>query len=258
MDSGNDSQIGPGCAVSTPPPACGGIVIELSSKLAHIGCNGFVPFITGARNTGNTPDIIRSYALGMTPINSLCVYCGSSRGNNPAFLKLATELGTAMAARDTRLIYGGGRVGLMGACADAVMANGGQVIGVIPQHLQDREVGHTGLTELKVVDNMHTRKRMMFDLSDAFCVLPGGLGTLEEFFEVVTWRQLGIHDKPIILLNAEGYWDRLIGMMDGIIADGFAQASARQFYSVANSVGRLFDLLAAPADTQEPDYPERL
>ncbi|WP_374372910.1 TIGR00730 family Rossman fold protein [Dongia sp.] len=194
----------------------------------------------------------------MTPITSLCVYCGSSRGTNPAFFKLAQELGGDMAQRGIRLIYGGGRVGLMGACADAVMAGGGEVIGIIPQHLQDLEVGHTGLTELKVVDNMHTRKRMMFDLSDAFCVLPGGLGTLEELFEVVTWRQLGIHDKPIIVLNADGYWDRLVGMIDGIIDDGFAKPAVRQYFSVANSVGRLFDLLAAPADTQEPDFPERL
>ncbi|MBL8708169.1 MAG: TIGR00730 family Rossman fold protein [Rhodospirillaceae bacterium] len=194
----------------------------------------------------------------MTPISSLCVYCGSSRGSNPAFAALATELGREMAARGVRLIYGGGRVGLMGICADAVMAGGGEVIGVIPQHLQDREVGHTGLTELKVVDNMHTRKRMMFDYSDAFCVLPGGLGTLEELFEVVTWRQLGIHDKPIIVLNADGYWDRLVAMIDGIIEDGFAQPAVRQFFSVANSVGRLFDLLASPPDTQERDYPERL
>ncbi|TDQ80608.1 hypothetical protein A8950_3143 [Dongia mobilis] len=194
----------------------------------------------------------------MNPIKSLCVYCGSSRGSNPAFARLADELGRELARRGIRLVYGGGRVGLMGACADAVMANGGAVIGVIPQHLQEREVGHTGLTELKVVDNMHTRKRMMFDLSDAFCVLPGGLGTLEEYFEVVTWRQLGIHDKPIILLNAEGYWDGLVGMLDGIIDQGFAQPSVRQFYSVAGSVGRLFDLLTSPPDTQEPDYPERL
>jgi uncharacterized protein (TIGR00730 family) len=194
----------------------------------------------------------------MTPITSLCVYCGSSRGTNPAYLKIAQELGGDMAARGIRLIYGGGRVGLMGACADAVMAGGGEVIGIIPQHLQDREIGHSGLTELKVVDNMHTRKRMMFDLSDAFCVLPGGLGTLEELFEVVTWRQLGIHDKPIIVLNAEGYWDRLVGMIDGIIGDGFAQPAVRQYFSVANSVGRLFDMLAVPADTQERDYPERL
>lgn len=194
----------------------------------------------------------------MTPISSLCVYCGSSRGTNPNFIPLATELGRELAARKIRLVYGGGRVGLMGACADGVMANGGKVVGIIPQHLQDREIGHSGLTELKVVDNMHTRKRMMFDLSDAFCILPGGLGTLEEFFEIVTWRQLGMHDKPIIVLNLDGYWDSLVGMIDGIIDDGFAQASSRQYFSVVNSIGRLFDILAAPAETQEPDHPERI
>lgn len=194
----------------------------------------------------------------MTPISSLCVYCGSSRGANPGFMPLAKELGREMAERNIRLIYGGGRVGLMGACADGVMAHGGQVIGIIPQHLQDREIGHSGLTELKVVDNMHTRKRMMFDLSDAFCVLPGGLGTLEELFEVVTWRQLGMHDKPIVVLNLDGYWDKLVGMIDGIIDDGFAQPAARQYFSVVNSIGRLFDILSAPSETQEPDHPERI
>jgi hypothetical protein len=194
----------------------------------------------------------------MTPISSLCVYCGSSRGNNPGFLQLATDLGRELARRDTRLVYGGGRVGLMGACADAVLANGGKVVGIIPQHLQEREIGHSGLTELKVVDNMHTRKRAMFDLSDAFCVLPGGLGTLEEFFEVVTWRQLGMHDKPIIVLNCDGYWDSLVGMIDGIIDDGFAQARARQYFSVVSSIGRLFDILNASPETQERDYPERI
>lgn len=194
----------------------------------------------------------------MNPIKSLCVYCGSSEGNNPAFRQLAIDLGREMAVRKVRLIYGGGRIGLMGACADSVMASGGEAIGIIPQHLQDREVGHTGLTELRVVDNMHTRKRMMFDLSDGFCVLPGGLGTLEEFFEVVTWRQLGIHDKPIILLNAEGYWNGLTGMLDDIIGEGFAHPAVRQFYSVVGSVGRLFDMLKSPPDTQQPDYPERL
>ncbi|WP_374377145.1 TIGR00730 family Rossman fold protein [Dongia sp.] len=194
----------------------------------------------------------------MSPITSLCVYCGSSRGVNPDFIPLARELGRELATRNIRLVYGGGRVGLMGACADGVMAHGGRVFGVIPQHLQDREVGHSGISELKVVDNMHTRKRMMFDHSDAFCVLPGGLGTLEEFFEVVTWRQLGMHDKPIIVLNAGGYWDNLVGMIDRIVDDGFAQPSVRQYFSVVNSIGRLFDLLAAPAETQEPDFPDRI
>ena len=194
----------------------------------------------------------------MSPISSLCVYCGSSRGANPNFVPMATDLGRQMAERKIRLIYGGGRVGLMGACADGVMASGGEVIGIIPQHLQDREIGHSGLTELKVVDNLHTRKRMMFDLSDAFCVLPGGLGTLEELFEVVTWRQLGMHDKPIVVLNLDGYWDKLVGMIDGIIDDGFVQPSARQYFSVVNSIGRLFDILAAPPETQEPDHPERI
>ena len=194
----------------------------------------------------------------MTAIHSIAVFCGSRSGNDPACATAARALGEGLARAGIRLVYGGGRVGLMGACADGVMAHGGKVFGVIPQHLQDREVGHSGISELKVVDNMHTRKRMMFDHSDAFCVLPGGLGTLEEFFEVVTWRQLGMHDKPIIVLNAGGYWDNLVGMIDGIVDDGFAQPAVRQYFSVVNSIGRLFDLLAAPAETQEPDFPERI
>ena len=194
----------------------------------------------------------------MAPIKSLCLYCGSSRGNDPKFAHLAEELGRQLALREIGLVYGGGRIGLMGVCADAVLSGGGRVVGIIPRHLQEREVGHHGLSELKVVDNMHERKRMMFDLSDAFCALPGGLGTLDELFEIITWRQLGLHDKPIVLLNAEGYWNRLLGLIDGIIADGFARPMVRQYFSVAGSIGRLFDLLAEPAETQEPDFPERI
>lgn len=191
-------------------------------------------------------------------IKSICVYCGASPGTSDTFIKIARELGRELAERRIRLVYGGGGIGLMGAVADATMAAGGEVLGIIPQHLERAELGHRGLTELKIVDTMHTRKRMMFDHSDAFCVLPGGLGTLEEFFEVVTWRQLGMHDKPIIVLNAGGYWDNLVAMIDGIVDDGFAQPAVRQYFSVVNSIGRLFDLLAAPAETQEPDFPERI
>ena len=191
-------------------------------------------------------------------IKSICVYCGASPGTSDTFIKIARELGRELAERRIRLVYGGGGIGLMGAVADATMAAGGEVLGIIPQHLERAELGHRGLTELKIVDTMHTRKRMMFDHSDAFCVLPGGLGTLEEFFEVVTWRQLGMHDKPIIVLNAGGFWDNLVAMIDGIVDDGFAQPAVRQYFSVVNSIGRLFDLLAAPAETQEPDFPERI
>jgi uncharacterized protein (TIGR00730 family) len=194
----------------------------------------------------------------MALTKSICVYCGSSFGHSPRFAEIATELGQEMARRDIRLIYGGGRVGLMGKVADAVMANGGQVTGVIPQHLENDEVGHRGITELKVVDSMHTRKRMMFDLSDAFVVLPGGPGTLDETFEVITWRQLRLHDKPVIILNIDGYWDRLVELFDHVIDSGFAKPATRQHFSVVSSIGRLFNLLAQQPDTAEIDHPERI
>ncbi|HWU00838.1 MAG TPA: TIGR00730 family Rossman fold protein [Terriglobales bacterium] len=194
----------------------------------------------------------------MALTRSICVYCGSAFGHSPRFAEIAAELGQEMARRGIRLVYGGGRVGLMGKVADAVMANGGQVTGIIPQHLESDEVGHRGLTELKVVDSMHTRKRMMFDMSDAFVVLPGGPGTLDEAFEVITWRQLRLHDKPVIILNIDGYWDRLIGLFDHVIEAGFAKPAIRQHFSVVNSIGRLFDLLAQQPDTAEIDHPERI
>lgn len=194
----------------------------------------------------------------MPIIKSLCVYCGSAQGNSPTFAAAARELGSSMAERDIGLVYGGARIGIMGAVADAVMRGGGRAIGVIPQHLQESEVGHHGITELKVVDSMHTRKKLMFDISDAFAVLPGGLGTLDEFFEILTWRQLALHDKPVALVNIEGYWDPLLGLVDQVIGRGFARDTVRQHYSVVNSIGRLFDILAAPGDTAEPDFPERM
>ncbi|HVJ42717.1 MAG TPA: TIGR00730 family Rossman fold protein [Dongiaceae bacterium] len=194
----------------------------------------------------------------MALTKSICVYCGSSFGHSPRFAEIAADLGQEMARRGIRLIYGGGRVGLMGKVADAVMANGGQATGIIPQHLEDDEVGHRGLSELKVVDSMHTRKRMMFDLSDAFVILPGGPGTLDEAFEVITWRQLRLHDKPIVIVNIDGYWDKLIALFDHVIETGFAKPATRQHFSVVNSVGRLFDLLAQQPDTAEIDHPERI
>jgi uncharacterized protein (TIGR00730 family) len=194
----------------------------------------------------------------MTVVKSLCVYCGASLGKSHEYLELAQELGRQMARRGVRLVYGGGRVGLMGALADAVLAEGGHVVGVIPDHLQAAEVGHDGLTELKVVDSMHTRKKLMFDLSDAFAVLPGGFGTLDETFEIVTWRQLGLHDKPIVLVDQNGYWEPFLDLIDHIIAEGFARPPARQNFSMASNVGRMFDLLEGGVQTREPSYPERI
>jgi uncharacterized protein (TIGR00730 family) len=194
----------------------------------------------------------------MTLIKSLCVYCGSARGRSPRYVAAAKELGEAMAERSIRLIYGGARIGIMGEVADAVMKNGGEVIGVIPEHLQTTEVGHSGITELKVVESMHVRKKLMFDLSDGFAVLPGGYGTLDELFEIVTWRMLKLHDKPVVVLNIDGYWDALQKLIDQLIREGFAREDSRQYFSVVNSVGRMFDLLDQPADIQVKEHPERI
>lgn len=191
-------------------------------------------------------------------IKSVCVYCGASRGVSDTFTKVAQDLGRELGERGIRLIYGGGGIGLMGAVADATIAAGGEVIGIIPQHLERAELGHRGLTELKIVDTMHTRKRMMFDRSDAFVILPGGMGTLDETFEIITWRQLGMHDKPVILINHEGYWDPFLALVDHVIDNGFARPAARQLFSVVAGVGRLFDLLEAQPQTREPSYPERI
>ncbi len=191
-------------------------------------------------------------------VKSVCVYCGASSGTSESFVNIAKELGRELAGRGIRLVYGGGGIGLMGAVADATMASGGQVVGIIPQHLERAELGHRGLTELKIVDTMHTRKRMMFDMSDAFIILPGGMGTLDETFEIITWRQLGMHDKPIILVNHDNYWAPFLGLIDHVVDNGFARPAARQLFSVVGSVGRLFDLLAKQPQTREPSYPERI
>ncbi|MBW3568378.1 MAG: TIGR00730 family Rossman fold protein, partial [Proteobacteria bacterium] len=140
-------------------------------------------------------------------MKNLCVFCGSSRGRNSVFAKAARELGREMADRRLGLVYGGGRVGLMGEIAEAVMSSGGEAVGVIPDALLKREVGHGALTRLEVVDSMHERKARMAELSDGFIALPGGFGTFEEWFEIVTWAQLGIHDKPCVLLNVAGYFE---------------------------------------------------
>lgn len=191
-------------------------------------------------------------------VKSVCVYCGASSGASENFLKIATDVGRALGERRIRLIYGGGGIGLMGALADAALAAGGEVVGIIPEHLQQAELGHRGLADLKIVDSMHTRKRMMFDLSEAFIVLPGGMGTLDETFEIITWRQLGMHDKPIILVNHDDYWGPFLGLIDHVIDNGFARPALRQLFSVVGSVGRLFDLLRKQPQTREPSYPERI
>ena len=155
------------------------------------------------------------------PAFSVCVYCGSRTGNQPEFAALARQVGSWIGLHGGQLVYGGGRNGLMGILADATLEAGGQVIGVIPQALVEKEWAHTGCTELHIVENMHERKRIMAERADAFLALPGGIGTLEEFFEVWTWRQLGYHDKPVGLLNYKGYYDGLLGFLDSAVSQGF-------------------------------------
>jgi len=157
---------------------------------------------------------------GIRTINSICVNCGSNPGAKPVFMASAAGLGEGLAARSTTLVYGGARGGLMGAVADSALSGGGKVIGVIPQKIADR-VGHPHLTELHVVPSMHERKQMMFNLADAFIVLPGGFGTLEEMFELLTWSQLGMHTKPVALLNIDGYFDPLLKFLESAVANRF-------------------------------------
>jgi len=167
------------------------------------------------------------------------VFCGSSGGTDPVHRQLATEFGTLLAREGLQLVYGGGSVGLMGAVADAVLQAQGEVIGVIPRFLATRELLHTGITETRLTDNMHERKALMSDLSDAFVSLPGGLGTFEELFEVLTWGQLGLHQKPIGLLNIAGYFDPLVAMIDRAIEDGFCRVEHRQLFVVDEQPVRL-------------------
>lgn len=179
---------------------------------------------------------------------SLCVFCGSGDGARPAYLDAARALGRAMAERGVRLVYGGARVGLMGAVADAALAAGGEVVGVIPRALVEREIAHTGLTALHVVDSMHERKATMAHLSDAFVALPGGVGTLEELFEVWTWAHLGVHAKPVAVLDVDDFWRPLLAALDHMTAEGFVRGHVRALLLEARTPAELFERLAtAPA-----------
>lgn len=179
----------------------------------------------------------------MAEIKSLCVYCGSSGDVRESHRAAAKELGMRIAESGIRLIFGGGRIGLMGIVADAVLAAGGTVTGVIPKFLKAREVGHTGCTELVVTENMHDRKFRMAALSDAIVVLPGGLGTLDETFEMLTWKQIGLHDKPIILADIDAYWSPLIALIDNQIAERYVRSDHRALFSVAGCIADIFPLL---------------
>lgn len=176
-------------------------------------------------------------------VQSVCVYCGSSNKVPDHFKELAKKVGVALAKRGHRLVYGGGHVGLMGILADAVMDSGGEVIGIIPEHIRAQEIQHSGLTELHVVPDMHTRKRMMAERSNAFVVLPGGLGTLDETFEIITWKKLHLHNKPIVIFNHEGYWDSFLTLIDKTIKEHFSLPSDRALFTVVTSIEAMFEAI---------------
>jgi len=174
----------------------------------------------------------------------ICVYCGSSPGSQPAYLSGAEALGNALVKRRLGLVYGGAQIGIMGRIADTVLAGGGEVIGVIPQALADLEVFHTGLTKLEIVTSMHERKSLMAEYSDGFIALPGGLGTLEEIFEALTWAQLGFHKKPCGLLNIQGYYDHLTAFLNHSVSQGFVNTASRGMLMTALDPGQLLDRFA--------------
>ncbi len=178
---------------------------------------------------------------------SLCVYCGSSAGADPAFETAARQVGRLIGQHGWQLVYGGGHAGLMGAVADAALAAGAPVTGVIPRSLMARELGHAGLTELHVVDTMHQRKTLMAERADAFLALPGGIGTFEELFEVWTWRQLGYHDKPIGLLNVAGYYDGLLGFLDQTVGERFVGTAQRALLQASADAEELLERLRMQA-----------
>ncbi len=182
-------------------------------------------------------------------LDALCVYCGSSSRGAESHKAAARRLGQLLGQSGIKLVYGGGRVGLMGMVADAALAAGGEVIGVIPRFLDEYEIGHTKLTRLEIVDSMHERKALMAQLSAGFVILPGGLGTLDETFEIVTWKQLGLHDKPIVVVDVDGYWTPLKQLVDGIVTNGYARPENA---ALATFVDAVDDVLPALLAMPEP------
>ncbi len=177
---------------------------------------------------------------GSFQLSSLCVFCGAHSGNDPVYSAAARELGAEMAQRSIRLVYGGGSIGIMDLVASSVLAGGGYVTGVIPEFLDEREVGKRDIQDFVVTSSMHTRKAHIVNNSDAFAIMPGGLGTLEEAFEIITWRQLGLHNKPIIIVNVAGYWDPLLKLIDQTVEHGFLGEETSQLFAVANDVSGVF------------------
>jgi uncharacterized protein (TIGR00730 family) len=189
----------------------------------------------------------------MTEITNVCVYCGSSSNVDDAYKEAATKLGGLIAKENWGVVYGGGRVGLMGLVADSTLNAGGNVIGIIPEHIEEREVQHEELTELHVVDTMHVRKQMMVDRSQAFVILSGGLGTLDELFELLTWKQLGLHDKPIVIVNINGYWTKLLAAVQNIADEGFMRQDDLKMFIVVDDVSEVPEALKnAPSEKFDP------
>lgn len=189
----------------------------------------------------------------MTKIKSACVYCGTGHNVSQIYKDIAAQLGAAMAQSKVRLVYGGGRVGLMGIVSQACFSAGGEVVGIIPEHIQDKEVMNDDVTELFIVDSMHTRKKMMVDKSDGFIVLPGGFGTLDETFEILTWKYLGLHDKPIVLVNVDGFYDPLLKMVDHMVDSGFTPFWHRSLYQVVETPEDAIVALSAQTEHMRPD-----
>lgn len=187
-------------------------------------------------------------------MKSICVFCGSSYGTLEVYSEAARQTGKAVADNGYRLVYGGAKVGLMGVVADAALEAGGEVVGVLPRSLQEKEIGHEGLNELHLVDSMHERKALMADLSDGFIALPGGVGTLEEIFEVWTWGQLGYHEKPCGFLNVESYYDHLITFLDHQTEEGFTKAAMRNMVQIADTPEAMIALFKAYAPPSTPKW----
>ncbi|UCH73580.1 MAG: TIGR00730 family Rossman fold protein [Rhodospirillales bacterium] len=180
----------------------------------------------------------------MAQVRSLCVYCGSSARGRDSHHQAARQLGRLMAEARVRLVYGGGRIGLMGLIADAVLQGGGEVVGIIPRFLDQVEVGHSGVSRLIVTENMHERKEKMAELSDAFVILPGGLGTLDETFEILTWKQLQLHDKPVLVVDVDGYWQPLVDLVDRMIEENYAKPEHRALFRIVAGVDEVLPALA--------------
>ena len=188
----------------------------------------------------------------MSDFRSICVFCGSKVGVKPAFEREARRLGDLIALRGMRLVYGGGRIGLMGVIADAVVDRGGDVVGIIPEFLMRLEVGNEKVGELIVTDSMHSRKAKMFEMSDAVVILPGGIGTMDEAIEIMTWKQLQQHRKPIVIVNVDGYWDSFITLIDSVVIGGFAHPKIKDLISIVKTADEVFEaIIKAPMPSRE-------